>query len=270
MKNFFEAPRSHTPPTARTQTEESPAQAIMTSPSPRGEFQTYHFNKKGKDKTHGLTPNGTRVPLERYEGPSHGRIKHHHITASANTMFSPSTEDKFTKQKLNLIAQLRDLKKRFEEDYAVKNKRGCLSPNHHSASLYKIGSCKRYLIACHQAAPDKMAFLKELNDYIMHKWFYNPFTLNRIYLGAQDINTVEATRKAYLQPITQRDVIPNIISPTPTKKRPLASSQSSGVGAAAQHSSVISSPSTKYLKTEPIIESIYDDELLNTAKVISP
>jgi hypothetical protein len=221
----------------------SPAPAIFASPI--GENLAYYFHKKNNEKTHGLTPGGSEVLLEKYEGRSHQRLKSKKmkITVSENTTLLNTEAPLYETQKLILMTALKNLKARFFQDINTKNQLGCLSPRHAITSKLKIDECKVKLLACYQRAPDASAFLAEINQSITSGLLCNIYILEHLYSMEPEFSLSHVQQAAYFSEIS---CIPPVV-----RKAPLLHGLPMGVDESMIADSIPSATSSESLSSLP-------------------
>lgn len=169
----------------------SPVKAVLSTPPRPQNQQAFFFPKTSiGGKTHGLTPNGkTRIPLNPHEGKHHNRVRNLAAPAlivDGDTPLDPIYKNNFEAQKLQLDAQLLNLKKRSDFDYKLFTTTKTIEPGHFHAAVRKINENIQQLKLCYQLAHDGTAFVKELNDRIVKGDVYNPFGLRQIYSPTGD------------------------------------------------------------------------------------
>ncbi len=163
----------------------SPVKATLSTP-PRPGVQAFFFSiKKEEKKTHGFTPNGkTRIPLKRFEGASHHRVRAEAdpatILSEDTKLESPQKHDP-QKQRLLLDAYFVDLKKRTDTDYEIYTKKKVIDAAHFEAAVQKIDTNIEQLERCYQRSPSPDDFIIELNQQLSQGKIYNPFGLKKIY-----------------------------------------------------------------------------------------
>jgi hypothetical protein len=163
----------------------SPVKSIVT-PSFRDGLEVFHFSQSLSEfKTTGVSPNGkTTIPLKKFEGMSHNRVRNKdnpQLIISGDSPIKSPFKVSNSHQTLRLEAILIDLKNRADGDFFTFKAKGEVDSNHFTASINKIEACIKQIKKCAGLGSNKENLLNELNNYIRQGTIYNPFSLKKLY-----------------------------------------------------------------------------------------
>lgn len=182
---------SPTPTVRQPNTKPSPATSILNTPPGPGHEAFSFIN--AENKTLGRTPEGLHlVPLMGPQGRSHHHVRsrdNKSIICSATELYSTSGATISAKETmwLKLLAQLTDLKKRFDQDYHRKRKDKDMDRSHLLAAKIKISTCITLLEQCLLDETDKTQRITTLNKSLLEGRIYNPYVIKNIY-GENDFH----------------------------------------------------------------------------------